>query len=151
MIQGWGKGGGGSTDGEARFPFAPGGEVGHVVGPLDVGGFVFEGFVHAVCREFLEPLFLVQDIWTECLPDVGPVREDVLVEVSPGNLADPASDSGITSIKVLGTVHVPCAPYCRPGCERARGEMDTQHSRVICSGKVAHIFILSNLLSQKLL
>ena len=50
-----------STNGEAGFAFAPGGEVGHVVGPFDVGGFVFEGFVHAVYRELSELLFLFRE------------------------------------------------------------------------------------------
>lgn len=80
---------GGVDDRVASFAFAPGAEVGGVVGPFDIGVFGFERFVHAGCVN----IYATMKGPKGSLPDIRPVSNDVLVEVAPCYFADPSLDA----------------------------------------------------------
>ena len=107
---------------------APGREERRGVLPGDVGVFGFEGLVHAAGEEEgLADGGVGTAVWCEWwwerdLPDVGPVREHMLVKVPPGNFGDPVHDAGVAAVQLLGGVGVASAcdggsgAQC-PGCE----------------------------------
>ena len=78
---------GGIYNGISRAAFAPSAELLVVVFPFYVAVFGLEGFVHT---------------------HVGPVRENVFVEVPPGYFADPDLDAFFTCVELLGGVVISC-------------------------------------------
>lgn len=81
--------------------FTPSFEVLLVILPVDIGVFGLERRIHTVnisCR-----LCYGQ----ADLPDIWPMGHDVLVEISPGHLADPSLNTLIARIEPLGSIMVP--------------------------------------------
>ena len=102
----------------ARGPFV---EKGWVVIPFDVGVFRFERFVHT---------------------DVGPMGEDMFVEIPPGEFGDPGFDARVAGVEEggggvcgLGVVDGGA------GAEGPRGEVHGEDGGAVGGGEVAGFFV----------
>ena len=83
------------------------------------------------------------------IPNVGPVSEDVLVEVSPGDFGDPAYDAEVPLVELFGAVDVSGASDGCAGGQGAGSEVHTCAGGAVCSGEVARIFVLADLLVEE--
>lgn len=87
---------GGIDNGVAGAPSAPGSKVIRVVGPGDIGIFRLEWFVHAATKSVKSRLsWLVYEGYE---PDIGPIHQDMLVEISPCDLTDPGYDTLMSTV-----------------------------------------------------
>ena len=101
----------GVDDRVAGLPGAPGAEGGGGVLPGDVGVFGFEGFVHAAVGAVSAWTFVClgggeRGLRGGVSPNVGPVGEDVLVEVAPGDFGDPGYDAEVPLVELFRAVDV---------------------------------------------
>ncbi len=106
---------GGIHDGEAGLSLAPGGESAGVIVPDQAIGLGLECPAHA-------------DPWE--------ADQDVLVELTPGHLADPVHRAGITRIPTL-RVGIERGMDALPGRDRSDGEIWGQPTRGIQRWRVA--------------
>lgn len=119
---------GGVDDGEAGGAGGPAREVVVVVLPLDVGVFVFEGLGHA-------------HVW--------PMRQNVLVEIPPRHLADPARDARTPAVQLPRAVPIPRQPHARPRRQRARRMVHAHHRRAARGGQIARVLVRGAALGQE--